>query len=171
MAAISDRVANLSPEKQRLLALLLKEKNKDLSKLPLLAQGRETNVFPLSFAQQRLWFLDQLDPGSPAYLVSRTVRFTGPLDIKLLKLTLDEVVRRHEVLRTSFATVEGQPVQVIAPPLPLDVPVVDLSDLPEPERLAEVRRMSDEEGTKPFNLETDPSLRASVLRLSEQEHV
>ncbi len=171
MATIIDRVSNLSPEKQQLFTLLLKEKNKGLSRLPLLPQGRETNVFPLSFAQQRLWFLDQLDPGSPVYLMSTTVRFSGPLDIRLLKLSLDEVVRRHEVLRTSFAIVDGEPVQVIAPPQPLDVPVVDLSDLSEPERWAEVRRMAGEEGKTPFDLERGPLLRASLLRLSEEEHV
>ena len=171
MATLTKRVASLSPEKQRLFTLLLKEKSKGLSRLPLLAQGRETNVFPLSFAQQRLWFLDQLDPGSPAYLMSATVRFTGPLDIKLLKLSLDEVVRRHEALRTSFATVDEQPVQVIAPPRPVDVPVVDLAGLSEPERWAEVRRMAEEEGKTPFDLERGPLLRASLLRLSEQEHV
>ena len=171
MATLTKRVASLSPEKQRLFTLLLKEKSKGLSRLPLLAQGRETNVFPLSFAQQRLWFLDQLDPGSPAYLMSATVRFTGPLDIKLLKLSLDEVVRRHEALRTSFANVDGQPVQVIAPPHPLDVPVVDLAELPEPERRAEVRRMAEEEGKTPFDLERGPLLRASLLHLSDQEHV
>ena len=171
MATIIDRVSNLSPEKQQLFTLLLKEKNKGFSRLPLLPQGRETNVFPLSFAQQRLWFLDQLDPGSPVYLMSATVRFSGPLDIKLLKLSLDEVVRRHEVLRTSFAVVEGEPVQIIAPPLPLDVPVVDLADLSETERRAEVRRMAEEEGKKPFDLERGPLLRASLLRLSEEEHV
>jgi hypothetical protein len=108
MAALSERVASLSPEKQRLFGLLLKERNKGLSRLPLLAQGRETNVFPMSFAQQRLWFLDQLDPGSPAYLISATFRLTGPLDIKLLKLSLDEVVRRHEVLRTSLSRLPGR---------------------------------------------------------------
>jgi amino acid adenylation domain-containing protein len=171
MSALSERVAGLSPEKQRLLALLLKEKNIGLSRLPLLAQSRETNVFPLSFAQQRLWFLDQLDPGSPTYLIPATFRFTGPLDIESLKRSLDEVVRRHEVLRTSFATVEGRPVQVIARPLALDVPVIDLSGLSEQERRAEVRRMTDEEGAKPFNLERGPLLRATLLRLSEQEHV
>jgi amino acid adenylation domain-containing protein len=171
MSALSERVAGLSPEKQRLFALLLKEKNIGLSRLPLLAQSRETNIFPLSFAQQRLWFLDQLDPGSPTYLIPATFRFTGPLDIESLKRSLDEVVRRHEVLRTSFATVDGRPVQVIAPPLALDVPVIDLSELSEPERRAEVRRLADEDGTKPFNLECGPLLRATLLRLSGQEHV
>ena len=88
--------------------LLLKEKSKGFSRLPLLAQGRETNVFPLSYAQQRLWFLDQLDPGSPAYLMSATVRFTGPLDIKLLKLSLDELLNEapHALADTLLDRVE-----------------------------------------------------------------
>ena len=90
--------------------------------------------FPLSFAQQRLWFLDQLEPGSTVYNVPVALRVKGPLDAGILKQSLEEIVRRHEVLRTTFSIVEGEPVQVIAPSLSVSLPVVDISHFSDSER-------------------------------------
>ena len=100
---------------------------------PLLPVRRE-GPLPLSFAQQRLWFIDQLAPGSPLYNIPVALRVEGPLDARVLALCLEEIVRRHEVLRTVFAAPDGSPVQVIRPPEPFELPVVDLAALPCPGR-------------------------------------
>ncbi|HKG13792.1 MAG TPA: amino acid adenylation domain-containing protein, partial [Pyrinomonadaceae bacterium] len=129
-------------------------------------------ALPLSFAQQRLWFLDQLKPGSAFYNVPLAVRLTGRLDVGALESTLTEVVRRHEVLRTHFDVAEdGQPVQVIAPPRRVELPPVDLSGWDEGERMAEAQRLAKEEAERAFNLSTGPLLRAGLIRLGEEEHV
>jgi amino acid adenylation domain-containing protein len=131
----------------------------------------ETFEFPASFAQQRLWFLDQLESGSHFYNMSFAVRFHGRLNVGALKQTLGEVVRRHEVLRTTFASEDGQPVQVVHPPAPVELPTVDLTHLPEAEREEEARRLAGEEARRPFDLSTGPLLRVTLLRLGEEDHV
>ena len=125
---------------------------------------------PLSFAQQRLWFIDQLEPGS-VYNFPAAVRLKGQLNVAALKLSLNEIVKRHESLRTTFTTVDGRPVQVIAPLLTLALPILDLRELPETEREAEVQRLATNEAQRPFDLAQGPLVRATVLRLGENEHV
>ena len=118
-----------------------------------------TGDVPLSFAQQRLWFLDQFEPGSVVYNIPVAVRLTGPLKVAALEWSLNEVVRRHDVLRATFPTVDGQPYQVICPALPLrevqgqlvTLSVVDLRELPEVEREAEARRLATAEAQRPFD--------------------
>ncbi|MCA1612832.1 MAG: condensation domain-containing protein [Acidobacteria bacterium] len=126
---------------------------------------------PLSFAQQRLWFIDQLEPGSTVYNVPAAVRLVGPLDVPALRRTLVEVVGRHEVLRTTFAAADGRPLQVVAPAAELPLPLRDLSALPEAERKAEAHRLAAEEARLPFDLSAGPMLRAGLLRLGASEHV
>jgi len=126
---------------------------------------------PLSFAQQRLWFIDQLDPGNSVYNFPVAVRLKGQLNVVALKQSLDEIVRRHEALRTTFAIVDGRPVQIIAPALTLMLPIVDLRELPETEREAEVQRLATNEAQRTFDLAHGPLVRATVLRLGENEHV
>ncbi|HOR01588.1 MAG TPA: amino acid adenylation domain-containing protein, partial [Anaerolineae bacterium] len=125
----------------------------------------------LSFAQQRLWFLDQLEPGSPLYNIPGSVRLTGPLQVEALERALGEIVARHEVLRGSFASREGQPVQVIAPALDVPLPIIDLRALLGPEREAEALRLAREEAQRPFDLSRGPLVRAMLLRLAAEEHV
>jgi amino acid adenylation domain-containing protein len=124
---------------------------------------------PLSFAQERLWFLDQLDAGRSAWSISAAVRFQGRLDLPLLEAALDEVVRRHEALRTTFTVSGGQPVQVIAPALRVPLPVVDLSGLPGDRGEAELKRQIDEDFHRPFDLATGPLVRALALRLGPED--
>ncbi len=126
---------------------------------------------PLSFSQQRLWFLQQLTPNSTAYHLPSSFRLTGPLHVEVLEQTLQEIITRHEVLRTTFATVDSRPVQTISPPAPPAVTKLDLSDWPEHEREQEVRRQAFEEATRPFDLAHGPLLRATLLRLGDLEHV
>ncbi|HVR99572.1 MAG TPA: amino acid adenylation domain-containing protein, partial [Thermoanaerobaculia bacterium] len=123
---------------------------------------------PLSFAQQRLWLLDQLEPGSPAYNIPTAVRLTGELPAGRLGWIFAEVARRHEALRTTFASRDGQAVQVIASSGP-ELPVVDLSGLAAREELA--RRLALEEAWRPFDLARGPLLRLTLLRLGETDHL
>ncbi|MBN1568147.1 MAG: non-ribosomal peptide synthetase, partial [Acidobacteria bacterium] len=125
----------------------------------------------LSSAQQRLWFLDRWNPGSAVYNTPLIFRVTGPLDIGTLEQSLNEIVRRHEALRTIFLEEEGQPVQCIAPDAPFKLAVTDLGHLPEEERRAESGRMAGEEAKRPFDLAQGPLFRANLLHLSRQEHV
>jgi len=130
-----------------------------------------TGELPLSFAQQRLWFIDQLEQKNPFYNIPTALRLTGRLDAAALGRTLDEIVRRHEVLRTSFAASGGRPVQVVNEARPLPLPIEDLSGLPAAEREEAARRAASEEAQRPFDLRESPLLRARLLRLGADEHV
>ncbi len=137
--------------------------------LPLTARTRRA-AEPLSFAQERLWFLDQLAPGSSSYNIPVAVFLLGQLDGEALAASLREIVQRHEALRTTFAEVAGSPVQVIAQEPALDLPVVDLSGLPQEERQERARQLAAAEAVAPFDLEAGPLLRATLLRLGQEEH-
>ena len=126
---------------------------------------------PLSFAQQRLWFLHQVESESPFYNVPAAVRLRGRLDVDALERTLTEVVRRHEVLRTTFSVEAGRPVQLIHDPYQVQLPLTDLSIFAESEREAEAHRVASTEARLPFDLGRGPLLRARLLRLSAEEHV
>jgi amino acid adenylation domain-containing protein len=137
---------------------------------PILPVPRNGDL-ALSFAQQRLWFFDQLEPGLPAYNIPAAVRLKGPLNLAALEQSLNEIVKRHESLRTTFGKVEGRPMQAIAPTLTINLPVVDLRKLPAGERETEVRRLVTAEAQRPFDLSQGPLLRGTVLRLGDEEHV
>jgi amino acid adenylation domain-containing protein len=130
--------------------------------------GRE---FPLSFPQLRLWFLDQWEPANPSYNMHQALHLAGPLQREVLEQSFQEIVRRHEALRTTFAARAGTPVQVIAPALQLPLTGVDLSVLPEEQREAEAIRWMTSEILRPFDLATGPLLRISLLRLGPEEHM
>ena len=131
----------------------------------------ELTALPLSFAQERLWFLDQLLPGSPAYTIFDAVRLEGPLDLEALRRSISELVRRHEVLRSTFPSVSGRPVQVVQPPAPLEVPLTDLRSFPPERRQAELDRALADEAARPLSLTSAPLLRAFLYRLADEEHV
>ncbi|OGQ77555.1 MAG: hypothetical protein A3F90_11830 [Deltaproteobacteria bacterium RIFCSPLOWO2_12_FULL_60_19] len=126
---------------------------------------------PLSFGQQRLWFLDQLEPGNPTYNMRAAFRLAGPLHLTALERSLNEIVCRHEALRTTFAVADGQPFQVIASELAVGLPVANLQDYPEGERKARAERLVAEEARRPFDLARGPLLRSQVLRLGAEEHI
>ncbi len=126
---------------------------------------------PLSFAQQRLWFLDQWEPASPFYNIFAPVRLKGQLNVPALEQTLTEIRRRHEVLRTTFPALEGRPLQVIAPAQPISLPVEDLSLLPQQQREIAARQIAAEEASRPFDLANGPLVRARLLKLDADEHV
>ncbi|HBL30739.1 MAG TPA: non-ribosomal peptide synthetase, partial [Acidobacteria bacterium] len=137
---------------------------------PLVPVPRQ-GPLPLSYAQQRLWLLDQLAPGSPLYNMPGALSADGPLDHAPLALRLGEIVRRHEALRTVFAARDGVPVQVIRPASPFLLPLIDLSGLPETVRREQTRVLLAQEAVRPFDLARDPLLRGGLLRLAGEEHV
>jgi len=137
---------------------------------PITAVSRDQEL-PLSFAQQRLWFLDQLQPNSAFYNLPAAVRLTGNLDVTALEHSFNEIVIRHEALRTTFTSQDGTPSQVIAPSLHLTLPVEDLSDYSADEREAKAQRTATEEVQRPFDLTSGPLLRVKLLRMTEHEHI
>jgi amino acid adenylation domain-containing protein len=138
---------------------------------PQVEGADEVSIFPASFAQQRLWFLDQREPHSAAYNVPAAVRIFGYIDVEALERSFSEVVRRHEVLRTTFRIVEGYPMQCIAPARDVTLSITDLRGLEPPERGEQERRLIIEEAWRPFDLECGPLIRARLLRTGDAEHV
>jgi NRPS condensation-like uncharacterized protein len=171
MSDLIERIAALSPEKRELLLQRLNHKKENVSLAKILPQSRESNTFPLSFAQQRLWFFEQLTPGNFTYHILAGVRLTGTLDARSLDRSLNELVKRHEVLRTAFKTINGQPVQAIASNLELKILEIDLRSLPETERSREVERLIAAEAKLAFDLSQAPLLRAKLLHLSDSNWV
>jgi amino acid adenylation domain-containing protein len=148
-------------------ALSLSEK----SQLPPIQRTERRDDVPLSFAQQRLWFMDQLEPGQSVYNIPAAVRLSGALDVAALEESLNELVRRHEILRTTFLNVNGKSVQLIAPSLLLPLKVKDLRKFLGAEQEAELQWQAREEGQRAFHLERGPLLRAVLYQLAEDEHV
>ena len=132
---------------------------------PIVAVGRDRQL-PLSFAQQRLWFIHQLEPDSAAYNIPRAVRLVGELDVSAITSSLRQIVARHEVLRTRFVAVDGQPSQVIDEPGEIELPVWDVSELGEGRRQERAREIVSREARRPFDLERGPVWRAGLVRLA-----
>jgi hypothetical protein len=173
MSELSKRIAKMTPAQFAEVKRRLGEKNSgrpDAQSIPRRPQQLATRA-PLSFSQQRLWFLNRLEPESYAFNISNAVRLRGALDVPALGRTLNEIVRRHEALRTTFAEVDGEPVQLIAPGLKIELREADLRHLPREERESEALRVVTEKAREPFDLTRGPLLRASLLRLEEEEHV
>jgi len=161
----------LKERKAEILAFLHKANAATSSNLsPILPVPRDGNL-PLSFAQARLWFLAQLEPDSPAYNIPAAFRLTGLLNVTALSQSLSEIVRRHEVLRTTFPSVDGQPKQVISLDTALTLPVIDLRELPPDQGLSEAQRLATEEAQESFDLATGPLFRVKLLRLEEAEYM
>ena len=135
------------------------------------ARREARGALPLSFAQQRLWVVDQLDPGSPAYNMPFALRLRGALDAAALRAGIGELVRRHETLRTTFEEQGGAPVQVVHPPAGAALRVVDLRGLPDDAREREAAGFAEAEAVRPFDLARGPLLRSTLLRLDEDDHV
>lgn len=167
----TEGLENLSPARLELLAMMLStKKSKDNYRIPRLPR-RESDFFPLSFAQQRLWFLDQLEPNKPFYNVTQAVRLSGVLDVQALERTLQTILSRHESLRTTFVIVDGNPVQFISKNAEVEMPLIDLSRLRADLREGEAQVLIRQDATRPFDLAEGPPLRASLLKLSEADHI
>jgi amino acid adenylation domain-containing protein len=151
----------------------------EIAKLPALTPGdtalaslaQQRRNIPLSFSQTRIWFMDQLAPESAAYNIVATIRFTGRMEKEALKRSVDEVVRRHESLRTTFRKRGEELIQVATPELVLEIPEMDLRNLSEAARLEEAKRISRQEASRPFDLERGPLIRVLLIRLDEEDQV
>ncbi|MCP3059792.1 amino acid adenylation domain-containing protein, partial [Myxococcus sp. K38C18041901] len=137
---------------------------------PIVPSPRDARL-PLSFAQQRLWLIDQLQPGSAAYNVPLAIHLSGELSLPALQLALDALMERHESLRTSFALHDGQPFQLIAPSLALPLTCVDLQQVPVDEREERLTQLSEEAARQPFDLSQGPLIRVALLRADERKHI
>jgi thioesterase domain-containing protein len=158
MSDAPDQTHNLSPKEQKEL----------LAELFIL---KSSNLYPLSLAQQRLWFLDQLEPGNPAYNVPFGLRLRGKLNLDALRLSVQEIVRRHEILRTTFRLEGPSPVQIVAADSVIEIPVVDLTAMPGVNRESGAHQIATAEARIPFDLAAGPLLRLKLIRLSAEEHV
>jgi amino acid adenylation domain-containing protein len=138
---------------------------------PPIGRTERSGPLPATFAQQRLWFLDRLAPGSPAYNIPTAVRLDGRLDVDALRRALDEIIRRHEILRTTFADDGGIPRQVIADAIEWPLPVVDLSEVPEDSRRDRAIEVVLAEAARPFDLARGPLVRAGLIRLADDRHI
>jgi len=136
---------------------------------PIRPVSRNQNL-PLSWNQQRLWFLAQLEPNSPVYNEPFTIRFPGVIDVDALSKALNEIIKRHESLRDRFITIDGQPVQVIDPPSTFNLAVVDLRQFPQDQREAEALRLATRESKQLFDLTSGPLLRATLIQLTDQDY-
>ena len=171
MTSLHQHIRTLSPEKRALLELRLKKRGALPGGLDKIPRRSTLGPCPLSFAQERLWFLDQLEPNRAIYNESSALRLGGPLDVNALQRALDAIVARHEVLRTSFSTLDEIPVQVIRRDRHIDLRLTDLSQVSVFEREAEIQRLLKEEVRRPFNLSSDLMLRSCLLKLAPEEHI
>jgi amino acid adenylation domain-containing protein len=171
MENIAGRLAGLSPEKRELLeAILRKKRAESAAGTAIPPRDRAAGPPPLSFSQERLWLIDQLDPDSPAYNLPVATRLRGALDVEALRRSLEAIRGRHESLRTRFEVRNGAPVQAIDPPSSFSLPLVDLAGLPEGRREAELERLCRADAARPFDLRRGPVFRATLLRVSHRDH-
>src|SRR5690242_465753 len=171
MSSTSRGAFDLSAKRRALLEALLSEQGIDSPDAERIPRREEGGVAPLSFAQQRLWFFDQFEPGSPAYNLVSSVLLQGKLDTNALERSFSEVVRRHEALRTTFDVIDNEVVQIIAPPEPLHLQVVDITHLPKAECDDVVQDLIHQQTQASFDLKQGRLLRITLVRIRDEEHV
>lgn len=171
MSSFAERIAALSPEQRKLLEMRLKRESAAAPNQQPIPRRAPDLPIPLSFSQQRLWFIEQLEPGNPAYNMVSAIRITGRADTAALAASLNEIVRRHESLRTIFVAEDGQPVQRILPSLDLPLPLIDLRSVATTEREQRTKALVVAQAQQPFHLASGPLIRAMLFQLDEQEHV
>ena len=163
------RKADFSPAQRALLEKWKRGESAQPAEPAAIPRRTADAAVPLSFTQQRLWFLDKLVPGNSAYTIPIALRLNGPLDLAALERALNQIVVRHEILRTIFPDVDGQPVQIVVPSLSLRLALADLAQERDPEAAAE-RRLT-EETQRSFDLARGPLIRALLLRLGPEDHI
>ena len=168
---LTRRIAALSQAKRSLFELELKKKSVGThGEAPIRRRAHEEGS-PLSFAQQRLWFLSQLEPDSSAYNESRAIRLCGSLDVEALQKSLNQIVSRHDILRTNFLAVDGNPVPVVGNGRAVELQVIDLRAWLGTDRDSKAKSLMVEAIRHPFDLSREPLLRVLLLPLTDQEHL
>ncbi|MEW5925850.1 MAG: amino acid adenylation domain-containing protein [Gemmatimonadota bacterium] len=170
MSDLLERMGGLTTAQRLLLEKVLRDRAAARRAAGSIRPRAEEGPVPLSSAQQRLWLVDRLQPGTAAYNLPAALRLRGRLDARTLEAALGEIVRRHESLRTVFLERGGEPLQAVLPPAPLPLPLVDLGALAEEARERELLRLAGEETARPFDLERGPLLRSALVRLGAREH-
>ena len=165
----ADIRAQLAERKAEVLSFLAETTTVFPLNLSAIRAASRDDELPLSFAEQGLWLLDQLSPGMTAYNMQSSLRLRGPLDVRALEQSLNTIIQRHDVLRSSFRVVREKPVRVVAPTLNIELPVINLDGIAEAE--AGIGRLASQAAQIPFDLSKSPLLRFSLLRLSEREHI
>ncbi|MEH1855163.1 MAG: amino acid adenylation domain-containing protein [Nostoc sp.] len=168
---IIKRRSQLSPAKQAILEKRLRGEERSNTQKIVIPRRTQQSPAPLSLVQQGLWFFQQLESQSSVYNEFACIQLKGVLNLTVLEKSLNEIIRRHESLRTCFETLNEQPVQVIHPTLTVKLPVVNLSNLPQALQNAKVEQLTAEIAQKPFDLTSSPLLRVILLQISEQEHL
>lgn len=162
-----NKTSSISPAKKA----LLEKWKKGNSKAETIPQRQNSQPIPLSFSQQRLWFIDQLYQGSSFYNIASIIHLKGLLNLEALQQSFNEIIDRHEAWRTTFTTVDEQPMQVVLPKLNWDLPIVNIDYLSDKDWELKVKQIGIQEAQKPFNLATDALVRATLLKRSEEEHI
>jgi len=172
MSSLESRIANLSPAQRELLSRQLarrKQAERDLAQIHPFP--RTDNRVPLSFAQRRFWFLERLTPGNPVYNMSGVARVASSIQVPILERCFNEIIRRHETLRTTFTVVDGEPIGLLAPQQQISLQVIDLQGDSEAERQGHARDLIEQEARRPFDLTQGPLLRVTLLQLGKQEYL
>lgn len=172
MTNLYQEISKLSPEKRKLLEKILNDQDIDLNKSRILPQDRgDKKQFPLSFSQQRMWFLDKLEPGNPMYNNPAAVKISGAVNMSAIQKSLDVIANRHEVLRTIFGEKDGQPFQIVESEHNITCQQIDLSDLSVLEKSEKLDKLLRDEALKPFNLTSGPLLRTMFIKLEQNDYV
>ena len=171
MSNLTARIAKLSPQKQELLKQKLQKNIAKQEITKIKPQKRDNHTFPLSFAQERLWFLERLEPNNSFYNQPRVLRLTGKLNFAVFQQALAEIISRHESLRSNFDVIDGKPVQTIQPTVDFEIPIIELTDVPSESLDDTIQTLAAQEANKPFNLKQDLLLRTTLLKLSDCEHI
>src|SRR2546421_1887848 len=166
-----EKASTLSPAKQALLEQRWKRASHGLVRRAEIPTRPDRDWAPLSFAQRQMWVIDQLTPGNPAYNLPNGYRLRGPLDVTALEHSVNEIIKRHEVLRTTFALQDGEPVQRIHPELTVTIDVTALDHLTADERERRLHALASQESVRAFDLSRLPLIRVSVFKLGAAEHV
>lgn len=166
-----ERLANLSPAQRAEFFRLLGEERLCVDQEIIPRRSSSLGPAPLSFAQQRLVFLDQMYPGMPTYNVPLAVRLKGPLNVLLLERSLNDLLQRHDILRTTFRVIDGTPMQVVVPDFSVQLKVEELAGVPASEHEAKAQNLAVQEGRCPFDIQASPPIRARLLRLDANYHV
>jgi amino acid adenylation domain-containing protein len=170
---LAQRLSKLSPEQRKLFELKMQQQNVDILTLPITKENRnndnEQQRFPLSFGQERLWFIHQLDPENTAYNIIKAIKLEGSLEKHALEQSIQEIIRRHEILRTIFVTEKQGPAQVILKQLSLPLEIIDLKDVPKEKQESEVKDIIRDESRHVFDLNKGPLLKTKLMVLNEKQ--